>query len=204
LNQEKLRKAGRSLLLPLVGLLVRVGVSAFAVTVFGLAVTAVAAWLIWEGSYIPGAVVLIFGSVLDAVDGEIARRRQAVSKSGAVLDSSCDRIGETLILGALLAGTVGASHPSLVYLVPAALGGSFMVSYVRARAEGVGLSCSVGILTRTERLVLLIAGIVASGVWDDRAAVIMLAILSAGTWITVVQRLAQVMSDGRGVPLDGK
>lgn len=204
MNQEILRKAGRSLLLPLVGPLVRMGVSPLSVTVTGLLVTAVAAWLILEGKYLPGAAVLVLGSVLDAVDGEVARRRNSVSKSGAVLDSSCDRIGETMILGALLAGTAGAAQGSLAVLVPAAMGGSFLVSYVRARAEGVGLSCSVGILTRTERLVLLIAGIAASGVWDDRAVVISLAVLSAGAWITVIQRLVKVMRDGRGVPLDGR
>jgi len=204
LSQESLRKTGRSLLLPIVDLLAGCGVSPSAVTVFGLLVTGVAAWLIWDGSYVAGAAVLIVGSALDAVDGELARRRGTVSRSGAVLDSSCDRIGETLILGALLAGRAGSAHPSLVWLVPAAMGGSFMVSYVRARAEGVGLSCSVGILTRTERLVLLIAGIAASGIWDGRAVVIALAALSAGAWITVVQRLSKVMRDGRGLPPDGR
>lgn len=204
MNWENVRKFGRSLLSPLVGLLVLAGVGPLFVTVTGLLVTAVAAWLVWGGSYIPGAAVLTFGSILDAVDGEVARRQKVVSKSGAVLDSSCDRIGEILLLGALLAGHAGAAHPSLIYLVPAALGGSLMVSYVRARAESVKIKCEVGILTRTERLVLLIAGLTAAGIWDDRAVTVTLAVLAAGTWITVVQRLAKVIHDGSGVPLDGE
>ncbi len=145
---------------------------------------------------------LIIGSILDAVDGELARRKGVVSKAGAIFDSSCDRIGELLVLGAFLAGKAGASQHSLVYLVPAAIGGSYMVSYVRARAEGVNLSCSVGIFTRTERLIILMAGLLAAGLWGSGAIVIMLALLAAGSWITAVQRFARVIRDGRGVSLD--
>ena len=162
------REAGRRLLDPLVSLLARTGMGPFSVTTAGLLFTAVAAWLVWEGSYFAGTAFLIIGSILDAMDGELARRKGIVSKAGAVFDSSCDRIGELLIFGSMLAGEAGAAQPSLLYLVPAALGGSYMVSYVRARAEGVNLSCSVGIFTRTERLVLLIAGLVAAGIWGVR------------------------------------
>jgi CDP-diacylglycerol--glycerol-3-phosphate 3-phosphatidyltransferase len=197
-----IREAGRRLLDPLVSLLARTGMGPFSVTTAGLLLTAVAAWLIWGGRYFTGTAFLIVGSILDAMDGELARRKGIVSKAGAVLDSSCDRIGELMIFGSMLAGEAGAAQPSLLYLVPAALGGSYMVSYVRARAEGVNLSCSVGIFTRTERLVLLIAGLVAAGIWGSTAIVVMLWILSAGTWITAVQRFARVIRDGRGVSLD--
>jgi len=164
--------------------------------------TAVSAWFIWDGRFIAGVGFLIFGSILDAVDGELARKKNVVSKAGAVFDSSCDRIGEILIFGAILAGRAGENHHIMVYLVPAAIGGSYMVSYIRARAEGVNLSCSVGIFTRTERLVLLIVGLVVAGIWKTEALVIMLAVLAAGTWITAVQRFCKVIRDGRGISLD--
>jgi phosphatidylglycerophosphate synthase len=178
------------------------GIGPFSATTAGLLLTGVAAWFVWHGRYVLGMAFLILGSILDAVDGELARRKSVVSKAGAVFDSSCDRIGELLIFGSMLAGKAGIAHHSLVYLVPAAIGGSYMVSYVRARAEGVNLSCSVGIFTRTERLIILIAGLLAAGLWDSRAIVIMLALLSAGTWVTVVQRYVRVIRDGRGVSLD--
>ncbi|MFO8183165.1 MAG: CDP-alcohol phosphatidyltransferase family protein [Candidatus Aegiribacteria sp.] len=187
---------------PLVRLLLGMGVGPFSVTTAGLLLTAVAAWFVWGGSYIAGTAFLAGGSILDAVDGELARRKGIVSKAGAVFDSSSDRVGELFIFGAMLAGEAGSVHHSLVYLVPAAIGGSYMVSYIRARAEGVKLFGSVGIFTRTERLVLLIAGLVAAGLWDTRAIVIMLAVMSAGTWFTAAQRFARVIRDGRGVALD--
>ena len=203
MNRDNIRKTGRKLVSPLVSLLARAGIGPASVTVFGLLITACSAWLIWRADYLLGAVVLTVGSILDAVDGELARRQDVVSKWGAVFDSSFDRIGETLLLGALLAGSAGMAHRSLVYLVPAALGGSYMVSYVRARAETVGIECSVGLLTRTERLVILIAGLLGAAIWDERAIVVVLAVLAAGTWFTTGQRLMKVIRDGRGVPLDG-
>ncbi|OPL20003.1 MAG: hypothetical protein AVO35_00665 [Candidatus Aegiribacteria sp. MLS_C] len=199
---DRIRQAARRLLDPLVGLLARLGIGPFSVTSAGLILTAAAAVLVWYGSYIPGAALLIAGSILDAVDGELARRKGIVSRAGAVFDSSSDRIGELLVFGAMLAGKAGAEHASMVYLVPAAIGGSFMVSYVRARAEGVNLSCSVGIFTRTERLVLLITGLAGAGVWGGGILVVLLSVLAAGTWVTAVQRFAKVIKDGRGVSLN--
>ncbi len=202
MSLESIRNAGRKLLIPVIRLLIVTGISPFAVTALGLLLTVVASWLVWDGKYITGVVVLIIGSILDAVDGELARRKGIESKAGAVFDSSCDRIGEIFLFAAILAGKAGNAHPELVYLVPAALGGSYMVSYVRARAEGVNLSCSVGLVTRTERLILIIMGLVISGLWDTRAIVIALAILAAGTWFTTGQRMVKVFRDGREASTD--
>lgn len=202
MNLESIRNAGRKLLIPIIRLLVLTGISPFTVTAFGLLLTVVASWLVWDGKYIAGVAVLIVGSILDAMDGELARRQGIESKAGAVFDSSCDRIGEIFMFAAILAGKAGAAHHELVYLAPAALGGSFMVSYVRARAEGVNLSCSVGLVTRTERLILIILGLVVSGLWDTRAIVLAMAILAVGTWFTAGQRMVKVFRDGRVVSTD--
>lgn len=178
----------------------RTGTGPFPVTAAGLVLTAAAAWFVWGGRYIPGAVLLAAGSVLDAVDGEIARRKGMVTRAGAVIDSAFDRIGELLIFGAMLAGDAGMAHRSLAYLVPASIGGAYMVSYVRARAEAEGISCSVGLFTRTERLLLVMAGLVAAAFWNTSALVIALAVMTGGTWLTAAQRLLRVVRDGRAAP----
>ncbi len=193
-----MRLAGRRLLDPLVGLLARAGVDPSAITLAGLAVTAFAAFLAWRGQYLASAAVLGGGSLLDAVDGGVARMRNMVSRAGAVLDSSCDRVGDFLMYTALLAGAAGAERPEVLYLAPAALAGSFMVSYTRARSEGVGIPCKVGLFTRTERLVLLVLALaVAPAAGNARPLVWMLALVAVGTWLTAVQRLAKVFSEDR-------
>jgi CDP-diacylglycerol--glycerol-3-phosphate 3-phosphatidyltransferase len=199
LDLDNTRKAGRQLLEPLVKLLARLGVSPAAVTVSGLVMAGIAAGFIWNGLYWQGALLLYLGSILDAVDGGLARELGRESRAGAVLDSTLDRIGELFVLAAILTGTAGTEHKVLLYLVPAALGGSFMVSYVRARAEGVGIECSVGVFTRTERLVLIITGLVLAGVLAAGSSVLvwMLAVVSGGTWLTVAQRLWVVTRNGR-------
>jgi CDP-diacylglycerol--glycerol-3-phosphate 3-phosphatidyltransferase len=153
------------------------------------------------GSYLAGASVLVAGSLLDALDGGVARKLGKVSRAGAVLDSSCDRIGETLIYAAIIAGTAAASSPVLRFLAPAALGGSYMVSYVRARAEGAGIACSVGLFTRTERLVLLTVALVAAELLRSPGPLVWIcAVIAAGSWATAVHRLLRVYSEDRQSP----
>ncbi len=198
MTQERIRLAGRRLLDPLISLLARAGVSPSAITLAGLAVTALAAFFAWKGQYVVSAAILIAGSILDAVDGGVARKRNMVSRAGAVLDSSCDRIGEFLLYFALLAGRAYADYPVILILAPVALSGSFMVSYTRARSEGVGIPCKVGLFTRTERLVLMIVALAATpAAGNARPLVWMLALVSVGTWLTAVQRLVNVFSEDR-------
>ena len=204
MDLDDVKKAGRRLLEPLVKVLARWGVNPSAVTVSGLAMSGIAAWLVWSGSYWQGAVVLFLGSILDAVDGGLARRLNRESREGAILDSSLDRVAEMLVMAAILAGPAGSEHRSLVYIVPAAIGGSFMVSYVRARAEGEGMDGSVGVFTRTERLVLLILGLFVAGLLDAGSVVLvwMLLVVAIGSWLTAGQRLLRVMKVGRSSRLE--
>lgn len=195
LTQDMIRSAGRKLLDPVVKFLSRIGVSPTAVTVAGLVITAVSAFAIWSGEYLGGAVLLALGSALDAVDGGIARLRRSESRSGAVLDSVADRIGELLVLGSVLVSEIGSRYDLMLYLIPLAMGGSFLVSYVRARAEGEGLSCSVGILTRTERLVLMIAGLVLASLAGMEWMAYTTAAIAAGSLFTAGQRLAKVYGE---------
>jgi len=197
LTQDRIRSAGRKLLDPAVKFLSRIGVSPTAVTVTGLLITGVSAFAVVKGEYLAGAVFLALGSVLDAVDGGIARLRSTESRSGAVLDSVADRVGEILVLGAVLVSEIGSRYDLMLYLIPLAIGGSFLVSYVRARAEGEGISCSVGILTRTERLVLTIAGLVLASLAGMVWMVYATAAIAAGSLFTAGQRLAKVYSEDR-------
>lgn len=196
MGAEEMRAAGRRLLAPGVDLLVRVGVGPSTVTLAGLALTIVAAVFLFCGNYIAAAAIFIAGSLLDALDGAVARRRNAVSRAGAVLDSSCDRIGETFMYGAMIAGSAARLRPGILLLAPLALGGSYLVSYVRARSEGAGIPCSVGFFTRTERLVLLSVGLAAAGMLQSAEPLLWVcAIVAAGSWATGIQRILRVFSE---------
>ena len=204
MNLENIRNTFKGLLKPVVTLLVKIGVTPAGATVTGLLITLCASWFVYRGSFLTGGIILIIGSLFDAVDGSIARMTGSSSKGGAALDSSLDRVGEILIFTAVLAGKAGSEHDSLLFIIPAAMGGSFMVSYVRARAEGLGIECKVGLFTRTERLVLVIAGITLSSLlpWGTELILWSCAIIAAGSWFTALQRLLKVTGDGRGIPLN--
>ena len=202
MNLEKVRMIFKSLLNPVVRLLVKIGVPPTAVPVTGLLITLVASYFVYRGYFLLGGVILIVGSLFDAVDGSIARLTDSSSKGGAALDSILDRVGEILVLTAVLAGKAGSEHDSMLYIVPAAMGGSLLVSYIRARAEGLGIECKVGLFTRTERLVLIIAGIVFSHFWGTDVLLWSCAAIAVGSWFTALQRLLKVTRDGMGIPLE--
>ena len=133
----------------------------------------------------------------DMLDGDLARLDpQRSSPFGAFLDSSVDRISEAVVFGGLLIGQfhaeAGAGTLWLVLWV-LALTGSFMVSYARARAEGLDIPCAVGLAERPERMVLLLALIIAG--W--RLSIWFLAALAAMSWLTVGQRIAHVARAAR-------
>jgi phosphatidylglycerophosphate synthase len=195
LNLSDLRSAGRRLLRPLVVLLARTGIKPAVLTLAGLLITAVAGWLVWRGSFVAGSLVLVLGSMLDAMDGAIARLTGSESTAGAVLDSSVDRIGEAVVFIAILAGKASLGKPAMLYIVPLALAGSYMVSYVRARAEGEGLECTGGLFTRTERLVVLVFGLFLGGVLNPDFVVYGVVAVGTGAWLTAMQRLRKVMID---------
>ncbi len=202
MNLHKVRMAFKSLLRPVIPFLIKLGVTPAGATITGLLITILGSWFVWKGTYLTGGVILILGSLFDAVDGSIARETNTSSKGGAALDSIMDRVGEILVLTAVLAGKAGSEHDSLLYIIPMAMGGSLLVSYVRARAEGLGIGCEVGLFTRTERLVLVIAGVVFSSFWGSIVLVWACAVIAAGSWLTAFQRLMKVTRDGKGIPLD--
>lgn len=165
MSAEGFKTSLRGVLNPLVGWLVALEVSPDAITALGLVLSAVAGLVLAAGDFFGGGIVLLLSGLCDVLDGMVARTSGKGDKFGAVADSSADRYGESFVLGGLLyyygagGGSADDGGPALsAYLVFAALIGSYMVSYVRGRAEGVGIECKVGLMERPERLAVLIAG----------------------------------------------
>ena len=140
------------------------------------------------GFYWLGAVLFVIGSVLDVLDGALARSRGIGSPFGAFLDSTVDRVGEGFMIGAI--GLVLMRHEQMwgVALAFAAVAGSFLVSYARARAEALGLRGDVGLGSRAERVVVITTGLVLAPVHELVLPATM-ALLATTAWITVVQRI---------------
>jgi CDP-diacylglycerol--glycerol-3-phosphate 3-phosphatidyltransferase len=205
------RDAVRGWLLPVAQGLARTGVSPNALTLTGLLLTLAGGVEMSRGRFTAGALWAIAGSVLDALDGPVAREQGKESAFGAFLDSTVDRVSDTfLFLGVslfyfyrpvLTASTLsGVLESKYLGMEPVndwlvglsgllALAGGYMVSYTRARAEGLGLECKVGWFERPERLIVLLgAALFGVGVWMEFA----LLFLTVMSWITVVQRVLYV------------
>jgi CDP-diacylglycerol--glycerol-3-phosphate 3-phosphatidyltransferase len=161
-------------------------------TLIGLAVSGVAGAMIALVDYLLlGGVLVLVSGVFDLLDGPLARATGQTTRFGAVLDSTCDRLGEAAVLLGLL--VLYLDHhsfwePILIYTT---LVTSVLVSYVRARAEGLGLKCEVGIFTRAERVAVLALGLMV-GYWIDKAVLVSLCVLTAFALVTVIQRLVHI------------
>lgn len=188
------KEGGRALLAPVVRIAMALHLTPNAITVIGLLITLVASALVAGGWLLLGAAILTAGSLLDAVDGALARATGGDTAFGAFLDSTLDRAGETILYLGVAAWLLGSlDDPSApVLLAMVALSGSFLVSYAHARAQGIGLEASVGLAPRTERLVLVIGGIGLAGLGFDIGLIAALGILATLTVVTVVQRIWHV------------
>src|SRR5438128_5613912 len=141
--------------------------------------------------YWAGALLFVVGSILDILDGALARAGGKTTPFGAFLDSTTDRIGEGAMLGAIALVFHRHDRPVALALAFAAVAGSFLVSYTRARAEALGLRGDVGIGSRAERAVVITGGLVLApiSIWLLVGAI---ALLAATAWLTVVQRILHV------------
>ena len=135
-----------------------------------------------------GAALFVIGSVLDILDGALARTRGAGSPFGAFLDSTVDRVGEGFMLGSI--GLVFMRHDQMwaLALAFAAIAGSFLVSYTRARAEALGLKGDVGFGSRAERVVVITTGLCLAPL-HDLILPSTIALLAGTAWLTVLQRI---------------
>ena len=219
--KERVKHWAHALLEPLTSVLANLGVSPDGLTIMGLLLSLVAALAFFEGFFRFAAAMLALSGICDLLDGELARRSGHHSRFGAFLDSTLDRLSD----GIVLAGIAGFYLVHLLELVAnpqqavveitrgleprtwavvsltavLAMLGSFMVSYTRARAEGLGLECRVGWFERPERMLLLIVA-AAFGVGPVMsAALILLALLS---FATAIQRVVHIWKVTRGAGLD--
>ncbi len=173
---------------PVARLLARGGVSPNAVTLFGLLVAGVSALLLALGNLWAGGVVVLVSGVFDLFDGALARETSRATPFGALLDSVVDRFAEVVVLLGLLVYYLDRSSVEGSVLVYLALAASLMVSYVRARAEGLEIECEVGVMTRPERVALLGGGLVL-GHWWSTGLLVILGVLAGLALVTTIQRV---------------
>ena len=186
---------------PAVRLLARTPVTPNTITWFGFLLAVGAAALITRGHLVAAGFVVLIAGFFDIVDGALARRTNQLTRFGAVLDSTLDRLSEAvLLLGILGLFLLTEEQPVLfiflakewsILLIFVVLISSILVSYIRARAETLGLECQVGLFTRGERVVVLVLGL-----WLNQL-IIALAIIAVFSFFTAGHRLLYVWQQTR-------
>jgi CDP-diacylglycerol--glycerol-3-phosphate 3-phosphatidyltransferase len=181
----------RFVLDPIGGFLNRLGLMPNTVTLLGLAGTLVASILLARGNFLVGGILVLVMGLIDALDGTMARLRGEATEFGAFVDSVTDRYVELLIMGGLLVYFLRQGDVLTATLVFAAAAGSVLVSYVKARAEGLHFEAKLGILTRMERYLVVVPSLILGypkvGLW-------IIAILAN---LTALQRILHVRRQAR-------
>lgn len=179
---------------PIARALARIGVTADMVTIVGTVGVAAAALFFYpRGELFWGSIVVTLFVVFDMLDGAVARARGGSSTWGAFLDSTLDRVGDVAVFGGLLWWFVaGGRSPMYAALCLFCLGASFLTSYIKARAEGLGMTCNVGIAERAVRMLVILTGAGLSGLGVPYAVQVALWLLAAATAVTVGQRIVEV------------
>jgi CDP-diacylglycerol--glycerol-3-phosphate 3-phosphatidyltransferase len=188
---------------PLARLLINFRIHPHVLTLSGLAISILAFNFFRQGLFLSAGIMVVLAGVCDVLDGRLARETNRMSKFGALMDSTIDRYSEVLLfLG--LAIYFYDKHSHIVYLIILALTGSFMVSYTRARAEGLGIACRVGIMKREERITYLAIGsllgaIPGIGIYFVLVTIWFIAIFAN---VTVIQRVIFIKNELK--KLEGK
>lgn len=178
---------------PLVRLLAKAPIAPNAISWLGFLIAVGAAVLIITGHLFAAGFVVLLAGFFDILDGALARSTNRATQFGAVLDSTLDRLAEAVVLlGVLIFYLLQANESPVIValLVTLTMIGSFMVSYIRAKAEALGLQGEIGLFTRAERVVVLVLGLLLSQI--DYALITALAIIMVFSFITVSQRLLYV------------
>jgi CDP-diacylglycerol--glycerol-3-phosphate 3-phosphatidyltransferase len=195
---EAVHRGFMRLIGPVAHLLIRLRIRPNTITTVGTLVVIASAAAFAAGRVRWGGFLLLLSGIFDMLDGQVAREGGARTTFGAFYDSTLDRIGESALFTGIavyfLQGGVPPQHVTLaVVSCFAALGASLIVSYTRARAEGLGLECNVGIAQRAERILLLGAPTVIFGPGPGGALLSwIVVVLALATAVTVVQRIVHV------------
>lgn len=195
---DRVAEGARAGIGPLARALAGIGISANAVTIAGGVLTIVGAGLIAAGMPLPALVVLLIGTLADTLDGQIAKAAGGGTRLGAFLDSTVDRIADgALFVGAAASGA-NLDQPVLLWSSLSALVASFLVPYVRAKAESLGVGASVGPAPREARIVIFLIGLAAWALLSLQflfvAAVLALALLSSITFVLRVVHVGRQLS----------
>jgi CDP-diacylglycerol--glycerol-3-phosphate 3-phosphatidyltransferase len=194
---DQLRARSVGIIDPIVTFLAQVGVSPDLLTILGMLLHFLFAWLIASGEFFWAGIAIFIFVPLDALDGALARKiGREQGNFGAFLDSTSDRIAEIILYAGYISYFYQHDNPWMVLATYVAITGSIMVSYTRSRAEALGISCKVGLLTRVERYVVIVATLVLS-VFLPILVQVGILILAAGTWFTVGQRVYHVWTQTR-------
>lgn len=196
------RRAFRGIVEPIARFLGRLGFSPNALTLVGLLLQAGVGLVIALGYLQLGGILLILTALFDTFDGTLARLTGRVTTFGSFFDSTIDRYAEAVVLGGLLAYAAGQGNTEQVLLIYVTIVGSLLVSYTRAKAESLNISCKVGILTRAERVALLALGLI---LWTWQPIAFLPDFLTLVLWlmailsnVTAVQRIWFVWKETTG------
>jgi CDP-diacylglycerol--glycerol-3-phosphate 3-phosphatidyltransferase len=184
-----LRKRVQAILDVLARGLGALGLTPNALTIIGFLMMCGIGAVLATGNFALGGILIVGAAIFDALDGSLARLTNRVTKFGAFLDSTTDRFAEGALFFGMLYAYLQRGMTFVVYLVFFALFGSLMVSYTRARAEGIGVECKEGMLTRFERIALLVLGLILTAFFGDIPLLAVLWILAIFTNVTAIQRM---------------
>jgi CDP-diacylglycerol--glycerol-3-phosphate 3-phosphatidyltransferase len=203
---RRIQQRARQLVTLLIRPLARVGVTPNMLTMLGLLLSGITALVIAQGHLFVGGLLILFAGIFDMFDGALARVQNTATSFGAFLDSTLDRYSESIILFGLLCYALQhadqrdqfwpapAEQNWMVICIFLTVVGSLIVSYTKARAEGLGVECKTGLLARPERVVILALGLLSHmGIWA-------LALLALLTHVTAVERILTIQRAMRKIP----
>jgi CDP-diacylglycerol---glycerol-3-phosphate 3-phosphatidyltransferase len=201
---ERFRGLSATLLAPIARFLIKAGVSPDLVTILGTLGVAVGALVCFPQGWLwQGVVVVTIFVVSDMVDGQMAKITNSASPWGAFLDSTSDRLGDAAVFGGILLYFVYERDSALwAGIALAGLVFGQWTSYVKARAESLGFTCSGGLAARADRLVIILAGTLLAGLGIPYVLEVAVSLLALASMITVLQRIAQVHKQAKAADVE--
>ena len=192
INLAEFRKiAARRITEPLKTTLIKSRLKPNTLTWLALAISIIAAGTIATNHLLIGGFLVLLSGLFDILDGALARLTNQATRFGALLDSTFDRISDAVLLLGLLVLYLMSGGTTEMVLIFLALISSFLTSYVRARAEGLGINCPVGLFTRAERVIILALGLLLNPLYEFSIFIALLLVVVLG-FVTVGQRLIYV------------
>ena len=201
---ERFRDAWAAILSPVARVLVRAGVSPDLVTILGTVGVVLGALVCFPQGWIWQGVLILTPIVFsDMIDGQMAKITNSASKWGAFLDSTADRLGDAAVFGGILLFFVYQESSTLwAGVTLTALVFGQLTSYVKARAESLGFTCSGGLAARADRMVIILVGAFFADVGVPYLLEVVVSVLALASIITVAQRIAQVRRQAKAADVD--